>query len=69
MAPGSNAADFARTGLQSGDVIVSVNGATISAAQDLAQLQQSLTPGASLSLIVERGGQRVPITLNLTSNP
>lgn len=69
VAPGANAADFARTGLQSGDVIVSVNGATISAAQDLAQLQQSLAPGASLSLVVERGGQRVPLTINLTSNP
>lgn len=69
VAPGANAADFARSGLQSGDVIVSVNGATISAAQDLAQLQQSLAPGASLSLVVERGGQRVPLTINLTSSP
>lgn len=69
VAPGSNSADFARTGFQAGDVIVSVNGATISAAQDLAQLQNSLAPGASLAIVVERGDRRVPMTINLTSDP
>lgn len=69
VAPGGNSSDFARTGFQAGDVIVSVNGATISAAQDLAQLQKSFVPGASLAIVVERGSRRVPITINLTSDP
>ena len=66
--PGGDQATFAAIGFRSGDVIVAVNGATIASASDLAQLQQSLAPGASLSLTVDRGGQQVPITLNLAGS-
>lgn len=68
VAPGSDAATFAKTGLQAGDVIVSVNGAPITSVTDLAQLQQSLTPGASLALTVERGGRQLPLTLKLAGS-
>lgn len=68
VSPGTNPADFTRTGFQAGDVIVAVNGAAIQSAQDLVHLQQNLGSGGSLSLAVERGGRRIPITLNLARN-
>jgi general secretion pathway protein C len=68
VSPGLNQALFASAGFQAGDVIVAVNGARITSAADLAQLQSSLSPGARLSLTVERGAQTVPIALNLAGN-
>jgi general secretion pathway protein C len=68
VSPGADPALFASAGFQSGDVIVAVNGARITSAADLAQLQSSLAPGARLSLTVERGAQTVPIALNLAGN-
>jgi len=68
VAAGSDAATFATTGFQAGDVIVAVNGAAIASATDLVQLQQSLVPGTSLSLTVERAGRQLPITLKLAGS-
>ncbi|MDQ3471829.1 MAG: PDZ domain-containing protein [Pseudomonadota bacterium] len=68
VAPGLDQGLYAAAGFQPGDVIVAVNGARIASQTDLAQLQSSLTPGARLSLTVERGAQSVPIALNLASN-
>lgn len=67
--PGGDAGAFAATGLQAGDVIVSVNGVRIQSAADAAQLQQSLAPGASLALTVERNGQPASLTLKISGNP
>ncbi|HYE86660.1 MAG TPA: type II secretion system protein N [Vicinamibacterales bacterium] len=66
--PGGDQATFTAIGFRHGDVIVAVNGTTIASESDVAQLQQSLTRGASLALTVDRGGQRVPITLNLAGS-
>lgn len=68
VAPGTNTELFSRSGLQAGDVIVAVNGAAIQSTQDLAQLQRELGSAGSLSLAVDRGGRRIPITLNLASS-
>lgn len=68
VAPGGDAATFATTGFQPGDVILTVNGARIASATDLAQLQQSLTPGTSLSLTIERAGRQLPLTLKLAGS-
>ena len=68
VAAGGDAATFATTGFQPGDVIVAVNGARITSVTDLAQLQQSLTPGTSLSLTVERAGRQLPLTLRLAGS-
>lgn len=68
VTPAVDPAAFAALGFRPGDVIVAVNGTTIAAESDVAQLQQSVTSGASLALTVERGGQRVPITLNLAGS-
>lgn len=62
---GANAAVIQASGFRPGDVIVAVNGARISSAIDVEQLQSSIQPGARLMLSVERGAQIVPIALNV----
>ena len=68
VTPGGDQATFTAIGFRDGDVIVAVNGARIASASDLAQLQQSFAPGASLALTVDRGGVQVPITLSLAGS-
>ena len=68
VTPASDQTTFAAIGFKSGDVIVAVNGTKIASASDVAQLQQSLAPGASLALTVDRGGQQIPITLSLAKS-
>lgn len=65
VAPGSNPALFASAGFRAGDVVVAVNGARITSATDIAQLQSGILPGARLLLTVERGAETVPIALNI----
>lgn len=66
--PGGDLATFTAIGFRTGDVIVAVNGRRIASASDFARLQQSLAPGASLALTVDRGGRQVPITLSLAGS-
>ena len=49
-------------GFQSGDVVVAINGRPVSSSADIAA---QLRPGARLSIEVERGGQKIPIALNM----
>jgi general secretion pathway protein C len=49
-------------GFQPGDILVAINGRPVSSAADIAS---QLRPGARLSVEVERGGSKVPISLNL----
>lgn len=65
VAPGANGALFASAGFRAGDVVVAVNGARITSATDIAQLQSGILPGARLLLTVERGAETVPIALNI----
>ena len=55
---GSNAA---RIGLREGDRLVEVNGTGVEAGIDLAQSIQRWKIGDDVSLVVERGGRRVPV--------
>lgn len=59
---------FNQAGFRDGDIITGVNGRPIRSAADIETLRASLTPGARLSLTVERGAEVVPISLNL-ENP
>lgn len=68
VSPAGDPGAFAALGFKAGDVIVAVNGARISSAADLTQLQQGLVPGARLALTVERAGGQVPITLSLAGS-
>lgn len=56
---------FARAGFQEGDIVTQVNGRPIGSVADLQALQSQLTPGARISLSVERGASVVPIALTL----
>lgn len=68
VAPNGGSPLFASIGFRPGDVIVAVNGTNITSPADLAKLQQSLAPGASIALTVERDGQQVPITFSLAGS-
>jgi general secretion pathway protein C len=49
-------------GLKDGDIIVSVNGRKVGSSADIAQ---QLRPGARMSIEVERGAEKVPMSINL----
>jgi len=54
---------FEAAGFRPGDVITQVNGRPIGSADDLAAVQRTFSPGARISLMVERGAQVVPIAI------
>jgi len=65
VSPQGGSGVFARVGFRPGDVIAQINGSGVRSAEDIAALRSTLTPGASLTLIIERGGTRVPIALTI----
>jgi serine protease Do len=56
-------------GIQSGDVIVSVNGDAVKSADDLGSILGSLQPGDEVPVIVNRGGQEQTFTVTLGARP
>lgn len=66
-AAGQSAAQAA--GLQTGDVIVAVNGQTISNSSDLATAVATQAPGTSVTLTVVRGTSQTTIHLTLGARP
>lgn len=64
--PQGDGATFRAVGLRPGDVIRSVNGRPIGSAGDAASLAAQLTPGARISLEVERGAGVVPVAIFLS---
>lgn len=68
VSPVGGGATLQSAGLRSGDVVVAVNGRRISGVADAASLQSQLTPGARLSLSVERGASVVPVALVLAGS-
>lgn len=64
--PQGDGATFRAAGLRPGDVIRGVNGRPIGSAADAAALANQLTPGARISLEVERGASVVPIAIFLS---
>lgn len=64
--PQGDGGAFRAAGLRPGDVIRSVNGRAISSPADAATIAGQLTPGARISLEVERGASTVPIALFLS---
>lgn len=55
----------ARAGLQTGDVIMSVQGRFVTAAQQVVEAMQSLPAGGPVQLVLLRFGQQVPVTVTL----
>ncbi len=64
--PQGDGAVFRAAGLKPGDVIRSVGGRPIGSAADAASFANQLTPGARISLEVERGASVVPVAIFLT---
>ncbi|WP_447764637.1 type II secretion system protein N [Sphingopyxis panaciterrae] len=66
--PQGDGAVFRAAGLRPGDVIRSVNGRSIASAGDAASLAGQFTPGARISLEVERGAGVVPVAIFLSKS-
>ena len=66
--PNEGGEAMTRAGLRPGDVVVQINGRRVTSLDDVAQLQAAIRPGARLSLMVERGGSTVPVSLILPEN-
>jgi serine protease Do len=59
----------AKAGIQSGDVIVSVNGTPVHDARELAKRISAMAPGTSIALDVIHGGQQKTVTVTLGTLP
>jgi serine protease Do len=58
-------APAAAAGIESGDVIVSVNGQGVNAARELSRLISQQSPGSDVELGIIRGGEELDITVTL----
>jgi serine protease Do len=57
-------------GIQQGDVIVGVNGQTVTSAEDLGKTLSALTPGQRATIdVVRRGGARQSLSVTLGTRP
>ena len=65
IAPGPDSALFTQLGLRPSDVIVQINGVSVTDASDLEQLRRELRPGARLTLGVERGANVLPVVVTI----
>ena len=63
--PTRNARQFQQAGLRPGDVITAVNGMPVSAIEDTDRLFQELAGQMRVDIVVERGGQPLPISIQL----
>jgi hypothetical protein len=62
--PGRNSSPFSELGLQSGDVLIRLNGETITDASDALSTLQTLLKGAVVSADIERDGATQSISLD-----
>ncbi|MFO8154040.1 type II secretion system protein GspC [Thioalkalivibrio sp.] len=63
--PTRNARQFQQAGLRPGDVITSVNGMPLSSIEDTDQLLADLAGQSQVSIVVEREGQALPLSIQL----
>lgn len=63
--PSRNARQFQQAGLRPGDVITSVNGMPLSAIENTDQLFADLAGQSQVSIVVEREGQALPLSIQL----
>jgi general secretion pathway protein C len=62
--PGRNRAQFARLGLQPGDLVLAVNGAALDDPNRGLETLRGVGQGSAVTLTVERGGQQQQITVD-----
>lgn len=58
-----------KAGIQSGDVIVSVDGKTVASAEDLGTILAGLKPGDQVPVVVDRNGQQQTLDVTLDARP
>ncbi|MET0268981.1 MAG: type II secretion system protein N [Sphingomonas sp.] len=63
--PAGDGSVLAATGMQAGDVIVSVNGARVRGVEDAQRIRQQLARGGDAAVVVERGGVEVPLAVRI----
>jgi serine protease Do len=56
-------------GLQTGDVIIDVNGTTINGSGDLSGVLLQLAPGTKVTVKVQRGSSQVSVSVTLGERP
>jgi len=65
--PGRNRAQFAGLGLQPGDLVMAVNGATLDDPNRGLEILRGVGQGSAVTLTIERGGQQQQITVDPVS--
>ena len=68
LRPNGDGQIFAKAGLQQGDIVTEVMGKPVTGPGDLDALASELKDGGILSLMVERGAQKIPIGINVTGS-
>ncbi len=63
--PSRNAREFEAAGLQSGDVILEVEGRAVAEINDYREILQELSGASSVSVSLERGGEPMNITITM----
>jgi general secretion pathway protein C len=66
VTPTRNQREFERAGLQEGDIITTVEGQRVSEIDEPGQLLSRLGETDRVSLTIERGGQTLPLAIELT---
>lgn len=65
MQPGGDGNLFRRSGLQGGDVLISIDGNPMNDPGAASTALENLNSGQSVSLIIERQGSRIPVTVRV----
>lgn len=68
LRPNGDGQAFAKAGLQQGDIVTEVMGKPVTGPDDIARLKGKFDNGGILSLTIERGGQKIPIGINVTGS-
>jgi S1-C subfamily serine protease len=66
VGPGTPAA---KAGIQAGDVIVLIDGKTVSSAPELGGVVRQYKPGDAVDIVLDRGGKKVSVTAMLSEAP
>lgn len=60
---------FRQAGLREGDVVTSIGGRPVGGADDLDRISADFRAGGSIPIIVERGGQTLPLSITVSPAP
>lgn len=66
VSPTRNQREFQRAGLRDGDIITSVEGQSIRTIDNPQQLLSRIGDAEQVNIVIERGGQTLPLTVELT---